>query len=229
MRARSESIPFAAWLPALTPQQQLCLARLRKAHDAARDVGRPLWQFGVELRSFAPSEFNDLRWLIAKGYVAHQIETSTMTNNHRRFRRGGLNLTHRSCFTLTEAGVSLAREMKSAPAAWNGRIDPAEGSLVPLPSFSQCMDGYRELRLGDHLVKRFDKYAPHQEVILFSFQKHHWQPTIDDPLPPVSDVDPRIRLRDAICRLNRGHANPLVRFHVTASARGQCIRWERLL
>lgn len=49
-------------------------------------------------------------------------------------------------------------------------------------------------------------------------------PRIDDPLPPVFDIEPKRRLHDTIKSLNRHQKNRLIRFK--GDGTGQGIRWE---
>jgi hypothetical protein len=46
---------------------------------------------------------------------------------------------------------------------------------------------------------------------------------MDDPLPRMPDIDPKIRLRDTIKRLNRNQVNHLLRFQGDGNGLG--IQW----
>ena len=65
-----------------------------------------------------------------------------------------------------------------------------------------------------------------QELILAAFEESGWPPRLDDPLPPVPDMDSKRRLRDATARLNGNQKRRLIRFHGDGSGRGLC--WEFL-
>jgi hypothetical protein len=66
--------------------------------------------------------------------------------------------------------------------------------------------------------------AANQELILLAFQEQDWVAPIDDPLPPVPDVDPKRRLHDTIRRLNEKQMNALIRFHGNGNGKG--VWWD---
>lgn len=82
----------------------------------------------------------------------------------------------------------------------------------------------RALYFDGVLIKRFRQLAPDQELILRSFQEQRWRRGIHDPLPPNGHAHPKLRLRDAIARLNRHQANQWVRFR--GDGTGTRILWE---
>lgn len=57
-----------------------------------------------------------------------------------------------------------------------------------------------------------------------AFEEEGWPPRIDDPLPPLAQLDPRRRLHDTIKALNRKQKRALLRFMGDGSGEG--IRWE---
>jgi hypothetical protein len=82
----------------------------------------------------------------------------------------------------------------------------------------------RVLLVGGRVVKQFRVPAGNQELILAAFEEMGWPRHIDDPLPPVHDLDPKQRLRDTISRLNRNQKQRLIRFHGDGNGRG--LRWS---
>ena len=80
----------------------------------------------------------------------------------------------------------------------------------------------RELWVGHYLVKDFRRPAPHQELIVVSFEEQGWVWRIDDPLTGGGDVDRERRLRDTVHHLNQGHRHHIIRFFVDGKTR---IRW----
>jgi hypothetical protein len=82
----------------------------------------------------------------------------------------------------------------------------------------------RELRFHGKVVKRFCVPAINQVRVLSCFQELDWIESIDDPLPPVGDTDPKQRLRATIKSLNSGHKVRLIRFHLNGT--GTQIYWE---
>jgi hypothetical protein len=85
----------------------------------------------------------------------------------------------------------------------------------------------RQLRVGRVLVKEFKLPSPNQETVLMAFEEEGWPPRIDDPLPPVAQLDPRRRLHDTIKALNRKQKRDLIRFRGDGSGEG--IRWEPIV
>lgn len=74
------------------------------------------------------------------------------------------------------------------------------------------------------VIKRFDKPAENQRVILRAFQRNGWPDWIADPIKPDHDKDDRQRLADAVYHLNRHQENQLVRFR--RDGRGMGVIWD---
>jgi hypothetical protein len=91
-------------------------------------------------------------------------------------------------------------------------------------SLPQWDAGYRELRVGQCVVKEYRVPCPNQEAILAAFQEEGWPHHIHDPLPPLSDIEPKCRLHDTIKRLNRHHKEQIIRFRGDGTGEGVC--WE---
>jgi hypothetical protein len=83
---------------------------------------------------------------------------------------------------------------------------------------------YRELRVGQFVIKEYRIPSPNQEAILVAFQEEGWPHHIDDPLPQLDDIEPKCRLHDTIKRLNRHHKYRLIRFRGDGTGEGVC--WE---
>ena len=217
------------------PQGRTALERLFEAYQCAKELKRTVWDFAVEIEELqrigcTNSEF---RWLVCRGFAAHGLEIPSKDRMHRAFEQhGGLAFGERTCFTLTEAGVPIARSLASrslaARRAHNGHPIPlgsdhrengTPGGLVP-----QWDHDLAELRLGDQLIKRFRVPALNQEKILAAFEEEQWPVRIDDPLPPRSDQLPKRRLHDTINSLNRNQKRPLIRF--LGDGRGEGVRWH---
>jgi len=220
------------------------LIRLREAHDYARDLGRDLWDFGVEVSTLKLEGMthNDLRWLLCKGYVEHASEITLRSEDRRTFLPiGKLNICRRSCFILTPVGAeflqSLARElprskilaMQTNGHAGNGHAAPAVVAPAPAVPAEPPMPRWdcqrMELCVGGLIVKQYKLPAPNQEMILTAFEEEGWPHRIDDPIPPRHDLDPKRRLHDTINSLNRNQKNPLL--HFLGDGSGQGVRWER--
>ena len=214
----------------LSPRPRAALAELLEAHDYARDAHHDLWDFAVELGVLAALglTLTDLRWLVCKQYVEHAREVTLPGDKERAFRPGGgLTFARRTCFVLTQSGVSVARALSNVSALGERRAVAAAGSTdgdeakTPAPRW----DPHRhELCLGGRLVKQFKLPSPNQETILMAFEEEGWPPAIDDPLPPQPEQDPKRRLHDTVKALNRNQKHDLIRFK--GNGTGEGVLWE---
>ena len=82
----------------------------------------------------------------------------------------------------------------------------------------------RLLLVGETVVKRYRVPSPNQEALLDAFQEEGWPASIDDPLTPLPDQQPKRRLRDTIKCLNLNQATRLLRFR--GDGTGQRVLWE---
>ena len=125
-------------------------------------------------------------------------------------------------FLLTDAGMSFAGD-RAAPVLLRFTDRPAsnraEAAGMPRWEGDDCT-----LYLGDQIVKRFKRPSPNQEIILATFEEEGWPSRIDDPLPPVGDIDPKRRLHDSIKWLNRNQEMRLL--HFSGDGSGEGVRWE---
>jgi hypothetical protein len=207
------------------------LEQLLDAYQYAKDVGRDVWDFAVEIRSLRDAGLtrSDLRWLVCKGLVTHRIELRRPDEDERRFRDAGeLKFYNRSCFALTPAGAAFASEQHTLLAD--------DGRPARSPGHKQDGNGHpngvvpewdaerRILRVGDELVKQFKVPSPNQETVLTAFQEEGWPPRIDDPLPPKSDLDSRERLQNTIKSLNRNQKQRLLK--IKGDGTGEGVMWE---
>jgi len=215
------------------------LVHLLEARQYADDAGCSVWNFAVEMAELrvAGLHSSDFRWLICKGLLEHAREVVS-DDDTRRFRAGPrLRFGRNSCFVLTTAGVEFARSMlahakrdghrRRLHARVRDRGPTDGGGLRAAPGAIPVWDRDRqELRLGGVVVKQFKVPAVNQERILAAFEEEGWPVRIDDPLPPVYDQDPKIRLHDTIVSLNRNQKHPLIRFY--GDGTGQGVRWGRV-
>ena len=222
----------------VAPRIKQALGLLLESYDYAQDVGCDLWEFAVEADHLLPLGLtaSDCRWLHYRGLVEHARELTALGEDRRTFRRGGvLKINRRTCFVLTETGEQFARTlagdsvvipMTAAPDLPPGFLAKKSGlSHDSAPNVTPTWDRDRQqLRVGRIIVKEFKVPAPNQEAILSAFQEENWAPRIDDPLPPLADVEPKRRLHDTISSLNRNQREPLIRFLGDGS--GQGARWE---
>jgi hypothetical protein len=225
------------------------IALLWHAYTCAQQTGADLWDFALEIdRLYAVGlTINDLRWLVAKGFIEHGQECSVYGHPHRSFRPGaGFFFEHTTCVVLTPSGAAFADHFLKEPVvspqstqaietASLGRSKTAAHENEPRaandPNRStgaafrpRWNSTRRELSLDCTVVKRFRVPAPNQELILSAFEEEGWPEHIDDPLPHRGGVDPHTRLHDAVNRLNRHQTNRLLRFHGNGNGNG--VSWE---
>ncbi len=213
----------------------LALRKLARAFELSRDCERPKWDFAVALADLEQMgvSHDELRWLIGKEFVEHAQEVVAPGGIRRSFDSpGGFAFTTQSCFVITDPGLQFANNSASLPLRFeSGRSDQRES--IRQPSNEPChpspyWDSQRhELRIGKLVVKRFKWRALNQEAILAAFQEDEWPPRIDDPLPPIPNIDPKRRLSDAIKCLNRKQQNPCLRF--SGDGTGEGVLWDLVM
>jgi len=201
---------------------------LWKAYCYAYELRCDPWEFAVGIDSLRLQglENNDLRWLVQKGYIASAVETKPIEKSRRCFyRSAGLAFPRGTCFVLTSAGAQFLEEViartESGANQWEDNVAPAAEDSSASPWWDA---ENRELRFDGQLVKQFKVPAPNQELILASFQEQAWPHHVDDPLPPLPELDSKRRLHDTICRLNRNQKHRLLRFR--GDGRGSGLYWE---
>ena len=222
---------------------------LLEAFQYAEQTGADCWEFAVELDDLTALNLtrNDFRWLVRRGLVAHQREVTLEGDNGRAFRStGDLTFTDRTCFILTDSGISVARELSQLPASRNSGVPlpvksvnsykAANGSE---PSRSRNGDRHkpvdclpkwdaerRLLCINGTTVKHFKWTAMNQEAVLATFEEEGWPARIFDPLPPKPEQDSKRRLSDTIKCLNRKQQNRLI--HFRGDGTGEAVLWEYL-
>ncbi len=206
------------------------LALLLEGYEYSVQLHRDVWHFAVELDILreALASNNDLRWLVAMGYVDHAWETTGALDHERTFQNmGTLTFGDRSCFVCTPYGMEVAaehcqrRSLSHSEAANAPAVPPPTSYTPSSPRWDRARS---QLRFAERIVKEFKLPAPNQEAILSVFEEEGWPPRIDDPLPPVGDVDPRRRLHDTIKGLNGRQKYPAIRFMGDGSGEG--VRWQ---
>ena len=210
------------------------LAVLLGASHYAGDVHCEMWDFAVEIARLKRlgASLCDLRWLVMKGLVEHGREVTTHGDDHRVFRPSGrLFFSKRTCFVLSEAGISFAQRVRGRES--NEMLVDFPGGVGPGGNGASHHHGCRlvptwdaerhELRVNGTLVKQFKWPATNQEVVLAAFEEDGWPAKIDDPLPPQPGQDPKRRLHDTIKCLNRKQQKRLIRFH--GDGTGEGVRW----
>ncbi len=219
---------LSAWLPATAVKLRSAFAELLQAELYARDTSLPSWQFAIDVEGLLASGLtdNDLRWLVAKGYVevACEIRRRGLFQS-RRFssRRSSRASPGQRCLILTGDGLAMAERLCRANSAENPTRRKRKASSGDLPRWDATA---RTFWFGPQLIKRFTVPAPNQEAVLAAFEKHVWPGCIPDPLPAADAIDAKRRLHDTINRLNRCHQCGAIRFGGNGIGSGIC--WRRI-
>jgi hypothetical protein len=220
---------LSPWPPGGAAKWQLGTTQLLEAAFYANDCQSAAWNFAVEIANLRACglTINDLRWLLAKGYIEHAIETGReCSSGARKFRRRkSLPFNGRSCAVLTDLGIAVATRL-CQPESRNVAAVPSAPQLSTVDEVPRWDAASRVLWLGSKLVKRLTVPAPNQELILGVFQEHSWPDCVNNPLPRSDEIDPKRRLHDTISRLNHSHACPLIHFAGNGSGTG--VRWTRI-
>ena len=125
---------------------------------------------------------------------------------------------------MTDQGAEVLTNWFEDLQGEDGRARQAscvEREIDSLPRW--CPDS-KELRFDGKVVKRFRWRAMNQETVLTAFQEDGWPITIDDPLPPKMELDPKRRLHDTIKALNQNQEFAAIRFH--GNGTGEGVRWQ---
>ena len=93
--------------------------------------------------------------------------------------------------------------------------------VPPLPQWDTA---YRQLRVGQYVVKKYRLPSPNQVSVLAAFEKEGWPYRINDPLSPQDEINTKVRLHDTIKRLNRHHKHCVIRFRGDGTGEGVC--WQ---
>lgn len=234
-----ESDPDGPSEPVVSARLRTGLEVLWTAAKYAQSTGFKDHDFAVELDDLLSIGMsrNDIRWLVAKAYVAHVREVAADERGQRRFEAGeGFSIDSTSCFVLSALGAEFVRLTVLEPR----RIEISGEAAVARPEVCETVVDQRprtesngpprwdvqrrELWGGTVLVKRFRVPAPRQELVLTVFQEENWPARIDDPLPPQPEIDPKRQLHAVISSLNRNQKNSLLIF--SGDGNGTGILWR---
>jgi hypothetical protein len=204
--------------PPPSPTVLAALAMLKRARDAALELGLSPWDLAVGITHLIAvgASCEDVRRLVAGGLVERRDERRRDEAGVRSFEPvDGVPISARTCFVLTSAGADCL-------ARWDGK-PTAVADSPPKPIVPRWDGDRRQLWYRDTLVKWYRQPAPSQETILSAFEEDGWPPRIDDPLPMVDGLDPHERLHDAVKRLNRDQLVRLLVFRRDGSGEG--VEW----
>lgn len=211
---------------------QPAIQKLGRAFLYAKNVPCDPWQFAVEMRKLLIEGLttSDLRWLVMKGFVEHGRELTRACDPQRKFLPvRNLSFSKKTCFILTEAGLALMQSDSGRIASGkSSEITPAfhsfsneRASVDHVPHFDRES---RTLCVFGQIVKQYRVPSPNQEAILAAFEEENWPSSITDPLSPLPETPPKLRLRETIRCLNANQKNNLLRFH--GDGTGEGVRWK---
>jgi hypothetical protein len=231
----------------LPPEVSKAVRYLVRAHEYAADSRTDPWQFAVsltELLSLGASRL-DLRWMLVRGMIEHGQEATVFGDASRTFRRLPVtSIPDDASFVLTPQGAQWLRFLalgvvcgfESAEhlrglsgAGPDGKIRDSSSSEPVVIAEDQAKltphwdAELRQLSFNGRSIKRYRVPARNQELILSAFEEEGWPESIDDPLPPVADIDSRRRLQATIKSLNRHQTNGLIRFRGNG---GERVLWQ---
>jgi hypothetical protein len=174
---------------------------LLNVHRRAQTTGRDPWDIALGLPELeaAGLTYDDLCELIARRLLAHKVEKIGRGGRRTLVRPRGSELSPRSHFLLTAAGVRWAEYLVASDPASNPTT-PSEGESRTRPEWDA---GRRLLSYTGRLVLKLSPQASIRKLILDSFQEDNWKPRIDNPITARSAGDDAgKRLRDALGGLN---------------------------
>lgn len=203
------------------------LALLWRGHEYARDLDAEDWEFAIDGEALSRTGLSDidLRWLIARNFVAC---TPKATADEARLSFDPKNAN----FILTKSGAAMAWQVISGTLQPDFFVPPANGknnsnrhltdmlALAQVEAKPSWNRDRKELRYGESIIKQFRWAAANQETILMAFEEDGWPPRIDDPLPQKLNHSPKSRLHDTIKCLNRNHKKRLIRFNGDGTGEG---------
>ncbi len=190
------------------------------------------WEFAVEMSELHSkgATIADIRWLILCRFAEHAKETTVPGDAKRSFRPlVATSFPPETCLVLTPDGAQTLRiALKGHKRLSSATPSPErqdQGVAAEAARTTPEWDASRrELRYRGQVIKRYRVPAPNQELILAAFQEEGWPEFIDDPLPPVDEIDPKHRLQVTIKSLNRNQRTAVIRFH--GNGNGLQVHWE---
>lgn len=207
----------------------MALSELLQDHGYALDLSQNIWEFATEISRLQDLgiNYNDLRWMIGRGWMQHAIERHPADGTCRSFdRHGCLEFSDRSCFVLTNQGIEAASQANTAARSQSDSCPqnpPPVPQEWPRPSWDSARN---RLYFGSTLVKAYRVPSPNQTTILSAFEEEEWPPRIDDPLPYSSDIARKERLRYTLKSLNKHQKVRML--HFSGDGSGEGILWESM-
>ena len=180
---------------------------LVESQQYASDLSDPRCEFAMRITEAERygARIHDLRWLVRRGLIEHlPYHDSQITDE----------IDSNSRFVISATGLALLQRNFEDP-----HDDDLTFTVRPKWHHER-----HELTLRGKLVKRFRWPAANQETVIAAFDEEGWPARIDDPLPQVSNLDPKRRLGDTIKCLNRNQCERRIRFR--GDGTGEGVLWD---
>jgi hypothetical protein len=223
-------VPFSA--RRATPPELLTVLiaylQLLNATYEATEQGLPATENPVPLKELSSAGVGSdfLLWLLFQGQVIQLGQPGAVGDEAGFQPMQSARIGERSSFVLTEFGVACAELF----VGWalvpenEGEFDAA-WDLLPMGWLTPRYDAERRrFTWGHHVLKQFMQPSDNQAMVLSAAEEQEWPIWFDDPLPRVCGIGPKVRLHDAIKRLNRHQKPYLVRFK--GDGTGTQVGWE---
>lgn len=173
---------------------------LLDAHHMALAKRRPVADFALSINDLRQIGLTDpqLHQLALKGLVKLGVKETSRSRTSQQFRwltniPSTFNTT--ICCVPTPRGILWARQCLSQTSIPYGATNlPAQGAPVAIPSW--IPDQY-ELRHLGNAVLVYDKLAPNPFRLFDEFERHCWQPMVDNPFDPDDE-----KLRNTVKKVN---------------------------
>jgi hypothetical protein len=199
-------------------RRQLCAiyGNLFAAGPRAEGESNPVASEPVPILKLRDEEVEDstLLWLLYQGHFEHLKPVGRTAKRTKGFKViASLRFDDESAFALTDAGrkfvetFSRGKDIDRRAFKQTSKAFPF-GRLVPRYDTKN-----RVFSWGVHIIKRFRQPSDCQELLLKAAEELGWPATwMDDPLPPLDQLDSRIRLLNTIKNLNRNQRASLLHF-----------------
>jgi hypothetical protein len=189
----------------------------------AKELGREPreWPLDYPRLRECGSGADTLQWMLFQGHVDHleRREAGWAV-------RPSAVADWRSAFALTPRGEAFGEVLLCLlllPES-EGEFDWAWGMLQVGLLTPRYDAEERLLSWGQHALKSYRQPSGNQETILLAAEEMGWPRVFDDPLPRPRAGNPKVRLHDAIKKLNRNQETPLV--HFKGDGTGTRVGWE---
>jgi hypothetical protein len=190
--------------------------------EAKREQGRPQSSL-MPWQGFRTSGIDDLffQWLLYQNHAEHFRQVSGPRPRYRF--EDSPRLHAESCLALTDSGERFGTGLLAAYVPGDPERLQAVCDEIRLGRFIPHYAD-RTLTWGRKVVKAYAQSSSNQDLVLRAAEELGWPAWFDDPLPRVSEMNPKIRLHDTIKSLNRHQKAAILHFH--GDGTGTRIGWD---